>query len=158
MIHNGSGNSKSSPNAVDNGLRENGWCNGWVNIADQLSRGLQNLNPACRVRFFFSTSVYGLTNYVIRHNIQIRKYVIITVLFLFERMHMHCKPMFWVPGPVPHMLGGTKNCKIYWYKKFSPAKSYIDLICSILVGFWPYIFIPQIPHKPVITSCEWTDH
>jgi len=136
MIHNGSGNSKSSPNAVDNGLRENGWCNGWVNIADQLSRGLQNLNPACRVRFFFSTSVYGLTNYVIRHNIQIRKYVIITVLFFFERMHMHCKPMFWVPGPVPHMLGSTKNEKKIVRYIGTKSSHQQNLILILFAQYW----------------------
>src|SRR6266446_3180688 len=59
----------------------------------------------------------------------------------------HLKP------PLDCILGRVSELGVHP----QPAKYYIDLICSILVDFWPYILRPQIPHKPVITSCEWTD-
>ena len=44
-----------------------------------MSRGYLDLKPTHKVGFFFSAIVDGLTNYVIRHPILIRKYDIIAV-------------------------------------------------------------------------------
>ena len=53
----------------------------------QKSRGFQDLNLACKVRFFFSAFVNRLTKYVIRHTIQVRKYDIIAMPPFPKTMH-----------------------------------------------------------------------
>ena len=65
------------------------------------ARGFWDLNPARKVRFFFPAFVHGLTNYVIRHHILIRKYDIFAMP-LFPKMHH--KPIFWAPSQVLHKL------------------------------------------------------
>ena len=70
-------------------------------------RGFRDLNPARKVGLFFSAFVDGLSNYVIRHPIQIWKYDIIAMPFP-ETMHKRREPMFWAPGRVLHKLDDTR--------------------------------------------------
>ena len=75
---------------------------------DLHTRGYWDLKLTHKVGFFFfSAIVNGLTNYVIRHPILIRKYDIITMPPFPETMHKHRKPIFWAPGWVPHKLDDT---------------------------------------------------
>ena len=65
---------------------------------DWNTRGFRDLNPTCKVRF--SAFVEGLTNYVIRYPIQIRKYDITAVPSYPETMHKVSQTHFLTtPGP-----------------------------------------------------------
>ena len=72
------------------------------------ARVVRDLNLACMVGSFFSATVNGLTDYVIKHHFLKGKYDIITMPPFLEKMHRYCKPFFWVPGQVLGRLGCTR--------------------------------------------------
>ena len=72
-----------------------------------IPRGYWDLKPTHKVVFFFLAIVNGLTNYIIKHPILIRKYDIIAMPLFPETMHKCHKPIFWAPGQILHKLDDT---------------------------------------------------
>ena len=94
-----------------------------------------DLNSAHKARFFFfSATVDGLTDYIIRHHFLKEKYDIIAMPPFLEKMHRHRKPIFWVPGQVLGRLGGTRIHIIALDKMLSDQNQdkILDLIYYIL--------------------------